>query len=132
MKAADSVEKITQSFPEFLIPHQHKLIELILDHPNTELKWHLAHLVTRFSLNESEFRMIWAKLRYWIVNPNESKLVRVNSLQAIYDLMKKYPNLSQPSEFKNIVRSVEQEHIPSITARIKKLRREVLVERGKI
>ncbi|HWA34963.1 MAG TPA: hypothetical protein VG737_12565 [Cyclobacteriaceae bacterium] len=125
MRAADAVEKISRHSPEFLAPHCGQILELMMDHANIELKWHLAQIAPRLELSVEWQRKVWARLRYWLLNRNESKIVRVNALQGMFDLMRKYQSHSRNDEFRNVVASVSREHIPSIDARVRKLRRMV-------
>ena len=53
-------------------------------------------------------------------NRNESKIVRVNSLQALFTLLPKDDKLKD--DFKFLLSGVERESIPSLKARIKKLK----------
>ena len=129
VRTVDTIERLTRSSPLYLESHHEALIALLLDHPSHELQLHLAQFATRLTLNEPEFRRVWAKLKYIVLNPNESKVIRVSSLQGLYDLTKRYPQAPVKDDFKNIVRLLEREHISSITARIRKLRKEALMER---
>jgi hypothetical protein len=121
-RSIDAVEKVTRSHPEFLQPHKEQLFALITDDPSIEMKWHLAQIISRLKLSATEFKKIWALLTHWANNPNESKIVRVNSLQSLFDLYQETSNSSLLSSFKSTVRKMERERIPSISARIKKLR----------
>jgi hypothetical protein len=54
-----------------------------------------------------------------MLNKNESKIVRANSLQALYDLSRDNPTLRHA--LTHLLASVRHEKIPSLDARIKKL-----------
>jgi len=125
-RSIDAVEKITRKHPYFLESHKTQLWALLNDDPATELKWHLAQIVTRMELSPAEFRKVWFLLTHWVINPNESKMVRVNSLQSLFELTEKLPDPSLMQSFRNTVRSIEKERIPSISARIKTLRNKYL------
>lgn len=121
MRAADAIEKITVAHPGFLRPHKQQLMSLLKSALHKELKWHIALLVTRLALNEEELKEVWDVLSYWAQNPNESKIVRVNSIQGLFELSVRYPDL-KPG-FQHTVQMVEHEPIPSLQARIKKLKK---------
>jgi hypothetical protein len=53
-----------------------------------EFKWHIAQILGRLKYTENEMEMVLKKLTEWILNTNESKIVRVNALQSLYDLSK--------------------------------------------
>jgi len=121
MRAADAVEKITARHNEFLNPHKTQLLSLLKSAINKELKWHVAQLLPRLNLDEQEVHEVWSTLSYWVQNPNESKIVRVNSLQGLHDLVQRFPMLKE--EFERVIHKIEREPIPSLQARIRKLRR---------
>lgn len=121
MRAADAVEKVTRTHKEFLVPHKIQLLSLLKSAGPMELKWHIAQLVPRLSLDPHELQEVWSILSYWVQNPNESKIVRVNSLQGLFDFAIDHPAFKV--SLQNILNTVEREPIPSLIARIKKLRR---------
>lgn len=118
MRAADAIEKITKDHPAFLDAHKDELIALLDQAQDKEFKWHLALLVSRIQLTRAEAAHIWHTLATWATDPAESKIVRVNALQSLYDFTKKYPHLEK--DFEQTVEAVGKEHIPSINARIKR------------
>ncbi len=122
MRAADAVEKITKSSPAYLASHKNQLLELSRDHATIEVKWHLAQLLPRLLLERREFDEVWARLKYWSLNRNESKIVRVNALQSLFELMCARGDEGTRIEFNRVVQDVSRDHIPSLDARIRKLR----------
>lgn len=121
MRAADAIEKITLTHKEFLDPHRGQLLSLLKSAMNKELKWHIAQLITRIRLNQDVLRDVWSTLTYWAQNPNESKIVRVNSLQGLFELSDQFPDLKK--NFELTMQILEREPIPSIQARVKKLKK---------
>jgi hypothetical protein len=121
MRAADAVEKVTMQRKEFLEPHKAQLLSLLRSAVNKELKWHVAQLVPRLNLADEERNEVWKVLSYWAQNPNESKIVRVNSLQGLFDLTQQAPLLKQ--DFQHVISNLEREPISSVQARIKKLKK---------
>jgi hypothetical protein len=121
MRAADAVEKITLKHPEFLTSHKKKILGLCYNAQNIELKWHLALLVSRLKLSKQEFERIWQTLKNWATDKKESKIVRVNSLQGLFDLLIKDNEMEQ--DFRFIISAIEKENIPSLNARIKQLKK---------
>ena len=120
MKTIDIIEKITVKDNTYLKKHKSKVLALIIDNENIEFKWHLAQLLPRLEYNEDEIEFIWGILKQWVMNIKESKIVRVNSLQSLFDLRKN--NSKFEVEFKEIIQKLEKENVSSINARIKKLR----------
>lgn len=123
VKAIDAVEKITRKRPDFLISHKLQLFALLTDDPNIEVKWHLAQVLSRLSLSPLEFKRVWSLLTHWAINPGESKMVRVNSLQSLFDLYLTRKDSSLLDNFRSTIRRMERERVPSISARIRRLRK---------
>ena len=121
MRAVDAVEKITISHPGYLTPHKDQLLAVLKSADHKELKWHIAQLLPRLDLDTQELEKVWHVLSYWVLNPAESKIVRVNALQGLFDLSSMHAHLKP--EFEKILDSIKSEMIPSIQARIRKLRK---------
>jgi hypothetical protein len=120
MGAVDAVEKISKNRPEYLSSHKTEIIKFFKIAKNKEFKWHLAQLVTRLHLSLKELKTVWNKLATWTTDKNESKIVRVNSVQALFELSKKFKDLK--ADFCSIIQEVERENISSLNARIRKLK----------
>ncbi|MBK8518717.1 MAG: hypothetical protein IPL55_21260 [Saprospiraceae bacterium] len=120
MRAADAIEKITIPKPEYLIPHKIDVLNLCHHAQNKELIWHLAQLLPRLNLTVSELTKVWNILINWSLNTRNSRIVRVNAIQSLYELTKN--NKTFTNKYIGILQSVESENIPSLNARIKKLR----------
>ncbi|REL37738.1 hypothetical protein DYD21_08120 [Rhodohalobacter sp. SW132] len=116
MRAADAAEKITKTDPSYLDSHKSEIIELLYHAKDKELKWHLALMVSRIDLSENELERVWNKLEAWVRDKSESKIVRVNSLQALYALSSLNKVLKR--KFEIIIRDIKNENIPSLNARI--------------
>lgn len=121
MRAADAVEKITIRHKEFLQPHKHQILSLLKSPIPIEFKWHVAQLIPRLQWDPEELQDVWTTLAYWAQNPNESKIVRVSALQALFELSQLNPSFKQ--RFINVFQILEHETIPSLKARIRKLRK---------
>jgi hypothetical protein len=119
MRAADAIEKITQRHPAYLTKHKAEILALINQPQHIELKWHLAQLIGRIKLDAHEFKIVWNILNQWVLDKMESRIVRVNSLQALHDLLPQCPEFS--GNFEQSMEALKQEGVPSISARIKKL-----------
>jgi hypothetical protein len=122
MRAADAIEKITINHKEFLQAHKQALFRLADSAVNKELKWHLALLILRLKLNSTETGKAWGILKQWASDKKESRIVRVNALQGLYELARNSPSLN--NNLNRIIKKLENENIPSVSARIKKLRRQ--------
>ena len=121
MRSADAVEKITLKNPAFLKQHKASIIKLVETARHIELKWHLALIASRLELARREFRKVWQILTDWANNKKESKIVRVNSMQGLFNLLQTNQELKQ--DFNLTLNRIEKENIPSINARIKKIKK---------
>ena len=120
MRSADAIEKITLKYPGFLKLHTANLLKLIETAKHIELKWHLALIASRLDLTKKEFGKVWQILTDWANDKKESKIVRVNSMQGLFNLLQTKQELKQ--DFNLIISQIEKEKIPSLNARIKKLK----------
>lgn len=121
MRAADAIEKITAKNASYLKPHKAQLLSVLKSADHKELKWHIAQLVGRMDLDKKELRDVQYTLTYWARNKNESKIVRVNSLQGLFDLARSH--LEVRGNVQETMALMEHEMIPSIQARIRKLKK---------
>ncbi len=121
MRAADAVEKITRRQRNYLEPHKDQLLNVLKSADHKELKWHIAQLISRIDLDKKELEDVCHVLKYWALNPNESRIVRVNSLQGLFDLCKDHPALKE--DFREVLIRLEHELVPSIQARIRKFKK---------
>ena len=121
MRAADAIEKITAKRGDFLSGHKEEILAFCEQADNIEFKWHLALLLPRLSFSKNEYTNVWEILSSWLLNPKESKIVRTNSMQALFELSKQ--DLTAKEKLENILNEVEKEDIPSLLARIRKIRR---------
>jgi hypothetical protein len=119
MRAADAIEKITLKRPEYLRTHKMELLSLMKSVGHIELKWHLALLSSRIDWNTRDLKFVCNLLTQWASDKEESKIVRVNSLQGLSELSKRNPKIE--SALNNLMLKLCKEDIPSLNARIKKL-----------
>ncbi|MCP4623295.1 MAG: hypothetical protein GY850_07150 [bacterium] len=83
MRSADAVEKITQVKPEWLTPYKKILIQLAGDSNQQEVRWHMAQILPRLTLNPRERKAI-VDILYSYLN-DKSKIVVTFALQALTD-----------------------------------------------
>lgn len=86
MRTADALEKISATEPEFLSSHKTDIINFLEMANDKEFKWHLSLMVSRLDLSTIELGKVWAELTKWAKNKKESRIVRVNSIQTLFDL----------------------------------------------
>jgi HEAT repeat protein len=84
MRAADAVEKSTRNSPELLRPWKRALLEQVYILQEKEVRWHVAQLIPRLSLNPGEQEKAVQILMGYL--DDESSIVRTFSMQALADL----------------------------------------------
>lgn len=119
MRTADAIEKISIDHPEFLQKHKTSLLGLCRQTAPIELKWHLAQLLARLTLSAKEQQEVWNLLTAWAADTKESRIVRVNAIQALYSLTPQKP--SWWKDFSQLLAEIRKENIASLNARIRKL-----------
>ncbi|PID26771.1 MAG: hypothetical protein CR982_08580 [Candidatus Cloacimonadota bacterium] len=119
MRAVDAIEKISLKKSKYLTKYKKDIIDLMGIADNKELKWHLALMVSRINFSIEELKVVWSRLRCWATDKKESKIVRVNSIQALFDFSEK--NRDFKKDFDLIIRDIRTENIRSVDARLRRL-----------
>ena len=120
MRAADAIEKITIKHADYLCVHKEEILMFCKCATNIEFKWHLALILPRLPFLGNEYTYVLETLSSWLLDPKESKIVRANSMQALFELSKQ--DLETKEKLDNILNKVEKENVPSLIARIRKIR----------
>jgi hypothetical protein len=120
MRAADTIEKITINNTQYLAKHKDAIIKLCNVAMDKELKWHLALLIPRLNLDAKEFDKAWNTLTKWAKDKTNSRIVRVNSIQGLFEMKKQKGELEK--DFSLTLTELGKENIPSINARIRQLK----------
>lgn len=123
MRAIDAIEKITLKHPNYLIKHKNEILNLSTVAHDKELKWHLAQIIPRLSLTPPELTKAWKLLTIWALDKNNSRIVRVNSIQGLFEMLKENNELTQ--DFALTLTELEKEDIPSINARIRSIKNKI-------
>jgi len=84
MRAADAAEKVTAGRPELLKPYKQELLGLLAEAEQIELRWHLALMVPRLSLDANERTRAVSALRRYL--EDRSSIVRTLALQGLAEL----------------------------------------------
>ncbi len=119
-RAADAIEKVTVNHPKYLFNYKRNILELCESDTNIELTWHLALIAPRLNLTQKEAVNIWTILTGWASNTEGSKIVRVNAVQGLFEMLKQFPEFKE--SFHKLISDLKPEGISSINARIRKLK----------
>jgi hypothetical protein len=85
MRSADAMEKVTRKKPELLYPYRRHLLSLLAEADEQEVRWHLAIMVPRLTLNEEETKLVVSVLSRYL--DDKSSIVKTFALQGLADLV---------------------------------------------
>ena len=120
MRAADAAEKVTVKRLDLLQPHKQELLDLLAEAEQIELRWHLALMVPRLTLNGPERQRAAAALQRYLAD--RSSIVRTFALQGLADLAR------QDSILRKTVLSTLKESLQTGAAAMKTRARKLLKE----
>jgi hypothetical protein len=124
MRAADAVEKLTVTNPEWLRPFRVQLITLAAGAKQPELRWHLAQVLPRLELSKRDLVIVAAVLRRSLRDP--SRIVKTFAMQALADLTKQDPTLR--NSIRSLLLSLTKTGSASVKSRGRKLLTELRAE----
>lgn len=124
MRAADAIEKISHRHPEYLQKHNKELFDIAGRNTEKELKWHLAQILPRLRHSKTSFDKSWKLLLLWAKDTSNSRIVRVNSIQSMYELTLIENKFSK--ELLELFSDLSREEVPSINARIRKIQKQMI------
>jgi hypothetical protein len=84
MRASDALEKITKKRPEFLAPHKSRLIIMVSQIDQQEVRWHMALILPRLQLTEQEREKVFEILLSYL--EDKSKIVKTFAMQGLADI----------------------------------------------
>lgn len=117
MRAADAVEKLTVTNPEWLQHFRIQLIKLSAKAKQPELKWHLAQVLPRLELSKRDRMIVVAVLRRYL--KDKSRIVKTFAMQGLTDLTKQDPQLT--NSILPLISSLTRTGSPSMRSRGRKL-----------
>ncbi len=117
MRAADVIEKVTQTRPELLTGYTAPLIALLTAAKQQELCWHLAQIAPRLVYSPAQEAEIIAALKQYL--SHQSKIVQVSALTALTELALR--NRSLRTEIIGLVNKQMESGSRAVQARGRKL-----------
>jgi vesicle coat complex subunit len=91
MRAADALEKMSRQRPDMFEDYKTELLDLLAEAKQQELRWHLALIVPRLPLKNSEQKRAVACLHQYL--NDSSSIVKTCALQGLSDLARVDPRL---------------------------------------
>jgi hypothetical protein len=117
MRAADVAEKVTRTYPELLSPYTKELLGLLLEAKEQEVRWHLAVMVPRLSLNSRERQYAISALNSY--REDRSSMVKTFALQGLADLAQNDKSIR--TSVIEVLREAMRNGTPAMKARSRKL-----------
>lgn len=117
MRAADAAEKVSLKEPSLLHPCKGKLLRLLEEAEEQELRWHLAQMVPRLPLTSEERLRVTAIFRRYL--EDRSSIVKTCAMTALADLAAN--DGSQRQETTALLRDVMRNGTAAMKARARKL-----------
>jgi hypothetical protein len=117
MRAADAAEKVSLKQPDLLRPFKGKLLRLLDEAEEQELRWHLAQMVPRLPLTSKERLRAAATFRRYL--QDRSSIVKTCAMQAIADIAAHDESLL--SEIKALLQDSMRSGTAAMKARARKL-----------
>jgi len=122
MRSADAIEKVSSKHPEYLQPFKSRLINVVSQVNQQEVRWHVAQMFSYLDVTTTEKDRIVDILLFYL-ETEKSKLVQVCSIQTLTNIAKK------DEKYKSQVVQRLQEIIgtgsPALVSRAKKLLKEL-------
>ncbi|NJO03836.1 MAG: hypothetical protein HC880_21135 [Bacteroidia bacterium] len=119
LRASDVIEKVTQKQPQLIQKHKSTLIDNLTYFHHQDTKAHIALILGYLETNHQEFQIIFNTLSVWACDKTESKIVRINALQALSELVER--NDKKPSELRVLLSKVAEAEPTPLRARARKL-----------
>ena len=117
MRAADAAEKVSVRKPELLQSFKAELLGLAHETTQAELRWHLALMIPRLSLDRAERERATAILQGFL--NDRSSIVKTFAIQALADLAHGDP--TREEEVFELLQEVCRTGTPAMKARSRRL-----------
>ncbi|MBI5637057.1 MAG: hypothetical protein HZA03_03695 [Nitrospinae bacterium] len=121
-RAADACEKAAKKNRALLAPLKKRLFAALSKAQQQEVRWHLAQMLAYVKTTSAEKKRAAAILKEWFAD-DDSRIVRVMSLQALADFAKAEPGMRD--EVSALIRAAAGSGIPSLAARARKLQKKM-------
>lgn len=117
MRAADAAEKVTLHRPDLLKPFKVKLLHMLDEATQQELRWHLAQMTPRLRLSKKDRVRATTALRRHL--KDKSSIVKTSAMQALTDLASSHDELIP--ETKTLLTTLTETGTAAMRARGRKL-----------
>jgi len=119
MRAADAVEKVSLHKPNLLEPFKAKILQMLDEATQQELRWHLAQIIPRLRLSKKDRTRAVSALRLYL--DDQSSIVKTFAMQAMADIAN--TNEKLVPEIRELLTSLTKQGTAAMRARGRKLLR---------
>ncbi|MGQ9366064.1 ACT domain-containing protein [Azospirillum sp. A39] len=126
MRAADALERVSRTRPRAVDPFLDRLLDEAALLDQAEVRWHVAQILPRLSLDEGRRWRAAALMTQWF-GETESRIVRTSALQAMVDLAEGYGPLRDVAA--EMMRRALDSGVPSLAARARRILKPLRVDR---
>nr|VFK25690.1 MAG: hypothetical protein BECKMB1821G_GA0114241_101531 [Candidatus Kentron sp. MB]VFK29676.1 MAG: hypothetical protein BECKMB1821I_GA0114274_101130 [Candidatus Kentron sp. MB]VFK74867.1 MAG: hypothetical protein BECKMB1821H_GA0114242_101130 [Candidatus Kentron sp. MB] len=119
MRSADVIEKVARKHPHLLRKHKEAILSRWDEYQQKEVKWHIALLVSYLELNSRDRQFVVARLTNWLMDKQESRIVRVNAMEGLAGIASQAPTLRE--QVKKLLEAQVRCGTPAMRARGRKL-----------
>jgi hypothetical protein len=91
MRAADAAEKVSVQRPDLLRPYKSRIIRLAAHAEQQEVRWHMAQMLSRLTLNGKERQRVLEVLDVYL--KDRSSIVRTFSMDALASIAVQDPRM---------------------------------------
>ncbi|MBP2303143.1 ACT domain-containing protein [Azospirillum picis] len=118
MRAADALERVSRGNAAWLDPYVEHLLTDAVAIDQAEVRWHLAQIVPRLTMNDEQRHRAAVLLADWFEN-SPSRIVQSSALQAVVDLAERDATL-RPVSVEMLGRAMRS-GIPSLADRARRI-----------
>lgn len=118
MRAADALERVARVVPRELDSYADRLLTEIAAIDQAEVRWHVAQILPRLTLDEAQRWRAAALMVAWFEH-GESRIVRTSALQAMVDLAEYDAPLRELAA--EMMRAALRSGVPSLAARARRI-----------
>lgn len=86
MRAADSIEKICRSRPQWIEPYLDQLMRDFLASTQPSIRWHLAQIFAEVTLQPEQKKTVVKWLKGLLASPDTDWIVAANAMEALVQL----------------------------------------------
>ena len=125
-RAADAIEEITKEHPRYLQPFKAELLGVMAEARPASVRWHLAQMAPRLTLNKKERLQVLGVLRGYL--RDRSSIVKSYAMDALVQITR--PDAALFAETMEVIRASTETGTPAMRAQGRMLLKHLVREQG--